>query len=227
MAKRKVSTQSKAAEILAKIAASTGGQMDMSVLTKLAARSESTVVQQGADREAESVMRSLHMPHAYMIKKCRRKSCGELFQTNYCSVGYCSSVCITADFKEIGINYDPYRMKPWETSMFSSSSGMIYRYEPPEYIPTEVLDDLEIYATKLLVDLARLREKAVEVESLQDQKKLEEVLNSLHDENLDQVDPESLTSPVPLDEQKHEEDYDSLTNLFGVLPKQVQLLDFF
>src|SRR5690606_14077554 len=75
-----------------------------------------------------------------------------------------SDACIIADFKDMGIIYDPYKKKRWEHSMFSSESNLVYRYEPPEYIPSQTLNMLEEFARKFLADLDRLREHSKEIE---------------------------------------------------------------
>ena len=161
---RQPSKQSKAAEVLAKIAAAQGGTFDISSLAQFKSTVETT-------REAESVLKSLHKPHAYILKKCKRKQCAQPFKTNYCAMAYCSDACLAADLRALGINWDPYRMRRWESSMYASNSGVTYRYEEPEYISTQTLLELEEWAQKFLADLARLRKNAQVREDQQSQEK--------------------------------------------------------
>ena len=164
---RQPSKQSKAAEVLAKLAAAQGGTFDISSLAQFKSTVETT-------REAESVLRSLHKPHAYILKKCKRTQCGQPFKTNYCSMAYCSDACLAADLRAVGINWDPFRMRRWESSMYASNSGVTYRYEEPEYISTQTLLELEEWAQRFLADLARLRKNAQVQEDQQSQEKHED-----------------------------------------------------
>lgn len=195
MATRRPSKQAKAENALAKLAEEMGGKLDISSLLKV--REHTSVNQTGANREAESVLRSLHQPHLYTMKTCKRAGCGEVFQTNYCAVGYCSDACLVADFREIGIHYDPYRLKRYESSMYSSTSGMVYRYEPPEYIPSQTLDNLEQVFTAFLADITRLRGHSLEVEEQQNQENLAKSQRELDVFFDDSVETDaSLDSPL-------------------------------
>lgn len=185
---RKPSGTSKAAAVLAKIAAAQGGTLDLSSLEKI--RSSSVE----HSREANSVMRSLHKPHSYIMKKCKRKQCQQPFQTNYCSMAYCSDSCLAADMRALGIDFDPYRQKRWESSMYGSNSGIRYRYEEPEYISTQTLAELELWATEFLQNLSRLREKSEIVES---QQMLENLLGPTED--LDLMENTSESEVVSLE----------------------------
>lgn len=194
MAARKPSmSKAKAAEFLQKMAASAGSSFDPSIFERIemTAETSSTVDARGRP-EAESVMRSLHKPHAYIMKKCKR--CNEPFQTNFCATSYCSDTCLAADMHDLGFTYDPYEKHRWESSMYSSTSGILYRYEPPEFIPSETLDILEFWARKFLDDLTRLREVADVRETQQKQKSLEDAL-SVFDE------PAPAPEPAPEPEQ--------------------------
>lgn len=208
---KKQSKQSKAAEVLAKIAAAqgmaTGSEGSFSLRASL---EKLRNTDHGASsREAESVLRSLHKPHEYMMRKCKNKKCGEPFQTNYCSTAYCSDTCLAEDLKAIGIDYDPYQKKRWEHSMYASNSGLMYRYEPPEYISTETLNQLEPVFRQFLADLDRLRGVAQEVETRQNQENL-----ATAQADWDSLfEPESFApedsqlNPEPHVESPKEEDY--------------------
>src|SRR5215203_5985047 len=105
--------KSAAFKLLEKLAAAEGGTVDLSVIEKLRQGSNYST------KEAETVLRSLHKPHAYVKKRCKRQGCDNIFETNYCSVSYCSDQCIAADMRALGLDYDPYRMKRWESSMYN------------------------------------------------------------------------------------------------------------
>ena len=224
MAKRQ-SAQSKALETLKKIAEMQGATLDLSSVQEIRERSSGSQA-----REAESVMRSLHKPHAYMMKKCKRHTCKQPFETNYCSSAYCSDACLAEDLREIGIAYDPYSKKRWESSMFASDSGVMWRYEPPEYISTQTLLELEVVFRAFLADLDRLRGLAVEEESERNRKILESLGSDWDSPPEPRVSDSPQASPLvpePLLQQSHSLDDDSLTNLFGEPQQATVDLDFF
>lgn len=167
--------QQKAAELLKKMAAEQGGTLDMSALLALR---DNPVVREGATPEVESVLRSLHKPHTFMMRKC--KYCGEPFQTNYCYTAYCSDICITEDLRKIGVAYDPFVKKRWEHRMYVTGSvgdevmQQWWRYEPPEYISSQMLSTLETWAHAFLADLGRLRAEAEAHESRQFEEAMQE-----------------------------------------------------
>lgn len=222
---RKASSASKAMEVLAKLAAAQGGILDTSSIDNFKSQIEHT-------REAETVMRSLHKPHAYMIKKCKRTQCQQPFSTNYCSMSYCSDACLAADMRLLGINWDPYRMKRWESSMYASNSGIIYRYEDPETISTQTLLELKSWAEMFLKEFARLEETAQTSTALQNEKSHPnhfqdwdspfdlEVSETEYLEDTPLI-PESPEVPDPLVR------YDFLTSLSALPQEPEENLDFF
>lgn len=197
MATKRQSKVSKAVQLLAEMAKEQGAELDLASIEKLRDSPINTNGQ--SNREAESVLRSLHKPHAYMMKKCKRKDCGAVFQTNYCATAYCSDYCLAADLRELGIAYDPYEKRRWESSMYSGNSGIIYRYEPPEYISTETISMLEIYAKQLLDDLYRLKALSVDQEKQQTQKTHQEhgPFGDFFEDVLDEKDQEK-SEPLPM-----------------------------
>lgn len=213
MARGKTS-QAKAAEALRKLAADQGMSIDLSGFAKMA--ENASIADNSADGkrghpEPESVMRILHKPHDFITKKCAH--CGDYFSTNFCGTKFCSDQCCADELAKIGIAYDPYQKRRWESSMFASNSGLLYRYEPPDFITHETVLMLEEFARSFLADLDRLKVIAEEVESQQRQKNLQESQRALD---------ELLAEPVVQFHEETEPHLESLDTIFGTLNDDFQ-----
>lgn len=217
MAKR-LSAKAKAAQILGG-----GATLDMSWLdTVKSAGREKTYT-----REVESVLRSLHKPHQYMMKKC--KNCGDVFETNYCYTAYCSDECLAVDLAKLGIVYDPYSKKRWESRMYTTEYediglGIKWEYEEPEYISTQTLDQLAEVFREWLKHYESLRRKSKQHEdeeleknllSLADSSGLLEQQAPMQQAPMQQVEETAESSPVSLQPSVLEEYDDFLTSLLA------------
>lgn len=178
MPRKSATTKNKAMLLLQKLAEQQGATLDLGAMERA---SDAAILnpEEGRGRpEGETILRSLHRPHAFMMKKCKRKDCGALFQTNFCGTNYCSDACLAADMHDLGFNYDPYRLRRWESSMYNSVTGMKYTYEPPEILPEATLDVLAYWAEHFLADYHRLKGQAQERELQQSQQMLEDSVHN-------------------------------------------------
>ncbi len=159
---RRQSKTTKGQNALAKLAAESGVTFDLSGILGMAQEQE----QRGAapvDMEAEAVLRSLHIYHQFMMKKCKNPSCGAEFMTNFCANNYCSDLCIQEALRAVGIKYDPFTRKRWE-HVVSPKDNLRYQWEPPLEISTQTVNQLENFARTFLADLDRIRNVALEQE---------------------------------------------------------------
>lgn len=149
--------------------------------------------------EADAVLKSLHHPHSLMMKTCRR--CGEIFSTNYCSVGYCSVLCRKKGFEEeFGV--------PWSFT----DKPAFGKYEPPKVVSPDALKALYEWATHLIADydnLNRQQEMRIENRRLlqveQSARKLAEEMSNEEPLFAEPV-PQPLDDPLPEEEHSLPED---------------------
>lgn len=143
MARKRISNEEKAMRAMREMA-------EKAAKYGLTINPEEALKKIGTDKnhEADAVLKWLHEPHAMMQKRCRR--CGEIFATNYCSVGYCGNGCRTRDLKDLfGIDWQPQ----------SNTWG---RYEPPVVLPYGTLVQIRAWAEKFLADFDSLEQKSLE-----------------------------------------------------------------
>ena len=148
--------------------------------------------------EADAVLKSLHHPHSLMVKPCRR--CGEIFSTNYCSVGYCSVTCRKKGLsEEFGIEWN------------FSSEPTFGKYEPPKTVSPEALKALYKWATHLVKDydeLVSLQEmKSQEHRRLQAEKAAQELAAEIESAEplFAEPGPEPVSRPEPEEERPVQE----------------------
>lgn len=206
------------------------GQMDMSWISRVQEAAGVAAGEKPHTLELESVLQSLHHPHAFMMRKC--KWCGELFQTNYCYVAYCSDECIINGLAEIGIAYDPWGRNRWDSHQFYLKNEHTTRwtYEPPQYISTQTLNKLEEWAHLFLADLDRLRSQAEIREAEELEKTLQDLqdsANQILEDSDDSLQETQEDSPLPATQQENTDDDPALANLLVEPLKEVEFPDLF
>jgi hypothetical protein len=132
------------------------GEIDLSSILKY--RGQGATTEEAKLLETEGILLSLHRPHQFITKLCKRKNCGNIFRTNFCGVAYCSDSCRVIAYRELGLRW-AHRQEEYEHHMYSGDSGIMFRYEPPMTITPQALTDLEKACRAFLDDIDRLREE--------------------------------------------------------------------